>query len=64
MVINTHVMVADIHRNLLMEQEGVSNLRYTVCATYYLARKSADHPVDSRQVSDDEYNGAHGLMFS
>jgi hypothetical protein len=64
LAIDTNMMVADIYRNILTEQEGSSRQKHSVGTTFYRKQRNAYHPLDSSKVSDTKYYGVHSLIFS
>jgi hypothetical protein len=64
LAINTNMMVAHMHRNSLIGQEGVFGQHHSVSVVSYHQQNNADCPIGSSQVSDNEYDGTHSLMFS
>ena len=63
LAINTHVMVADIHRNTLTHREGPCSQNPSVSVAFIDRQNNADRLLDSNQVSGDERNRVHSLTF-
>ena len=55
--VDTQTMVADIHRKVLMEQEGTSCQNDSVGATCHHRRQTTYHRLDPRKVSGTRYLG-------
>lgn len=61
--ISPYLVVADIHRNVLTEQDAASGQSHSVGATCYPLIAGTYYRLDSSQVSDPGYYGTRSLTF-
>jgi tetratricopeptide (TPR) repeat protein len=65
LAVNTHVIVADVHQNVLKIREDVDSQNRVVSDTCFWHRlMRTDHRPDSKQVSDLGYRGDQCLIFA
>ena len=62
-VADTHVMVADMHRQVLAAQGGTFTPNHLVGETCYSPQQNTYHRPDSGQVSNTGYYVVYSLTF-